>query len=260
MNLLGFIQTLGAAFDSQVQALVAWTTAGFSSLFGDISAVNSLLGSLGSTVGSIFSTLWTWLDSLAQWIHDHIIVKLQDLINKIHDFLKRIFGPLLAHIRAIIDAYRRLWLIYVKPLFDFLQRLRQALVLFRVLGFKWAKALDARIVALENALTSAFLATLKNLNMLANWLNFIIDPFGLFQPGVWFGSIAKSIGAIIGMVYGKMNDPTFVDKPLSYSTPDGFYQAQTMAARVHERAIAGLLPEDTATVNSLRASAAQLGY
>jgi hypothetical protein len=257
---LSIISWASDAIDGQMAALVAWVTAGFGTLYADIAGVNSFLGGLGSAVASIFSTLWTWLDNLYVWIQTHIIQKLADLIQRIHDFLERIFGPLLKHLRELIAWYRGLWNTYVKPIYDFLQRLRRVLVLFRLLGFKWAQKLDARIVALETALTNSFLGVLANLNRIADWLNYILDPLGMFQPNVLLGSIAQSVGAIIGIVYGKMNDPGFVSGPSGVTLPANYYDSAVFTQRIQTRLQIGLLPEDTAMLQEIQADLAGMGY
>jgi hypothetical protein len=260
MNFVSIVSWASNAIDGQITALVVWVTAGFNTMFGDISATNALLGGLGDAVHSVFSTLWSWLTNLWQWFHDHIIQKLQDLIDKIKDKLKKIFGPLLCHLRQQIDAYKKLWNQYVKPIIDFLQRVRMALLIFRLLGFKWAKKLDQRIVALETAITQSFLGVLANLNRLADWLNYIIDPFGLIQPSVWLGSIAQSVGAIVAIIGGRMSAAGPTPKGGYYATPAGYYTAATLDARVEARAAGGLLPEDNAVLASVAAKARELGY
>jgi phage-related protein len=260
MNFLALVSWASNAIDGQIAALVVWVTAGFNTMFGDISATNALLGGLGDAVHSVFSTLWTWITNLWQWFHDHIIQKLQDLIDKIKDKLKKIFGPLLCHLRQQIDAYKKLWNQYVKPIIDFLQRVRMAILIFRLLGFKWAKKLDQRIVALENAITNSFLGVLANLNRLADWLNYIIDPFGIFQPSIWFGSISQSVGAIVNLVLGRMIDPLAVTGKTSYVIPAGYLTQSAINARMAARRATGLLPEDQAIDDSLKAAARTLGY
>jgi hypothetical protein len=260
MDFLGLLGFLGDAVDAQLQAVILWSTAQYAVLFGDISNVALALDETQTQQQGLWSTLWSWLTGLWDWLQRTIIQRLQNLLQRIHDALKRILGPLLDYIRRMRDLYRQLWLQYVKPIYDFLQRVRRVLVLFRLLGFKWAKRLDARIVALETAITNAFLATYKNLNLLANWINYIIDPFGVFQPSVWLRSIAQSIGAIINIGLGQMTDPGFTTNPLQYSTPAGWYQADTLTARIKQRALTGNLPEDDAMVASLHAEAAAMGY
>src|SRR5215471_3098732 len=260
MGMFALVSWASDAIDGQIAALVAWVTAGFGVLTADITATNSLLGGLGDAVHSVFSGLWTWLTNLWQWLNDHLIQKLKDLIDKIKDKLTKIFGPLLCHLKIEIDAYKKLWNTYVKPIFDFLQRVRRVLVIFRLLGFKWAKKLDQRIVALENAITQSFLGVLANLNRLADWINFIIDPFGLIQPNVWLGSIAQSVGAMIGIVFGQMSSTSFQSTAFDYNVPDGYLNASPMQARITQRYAVGDLPDDTAMLNSLKAAAAQMGY
>jgi hypothetical protein len=260
MDFLGVLGFMSDAVDAQIQSVIVWATAQFSVMYGDVQNVSLALDETQKQQAGLWSSLWTWLTGLWDWLNRTIIQRLKDLIQRIHDKLKEIFGPLLDYLKRLRDRYRELWLQYVKPIYDFLQRLRRVLVLFRLLGFKWAQRLDARIVALETALTNSFLAVWSNLNMLANWINYILDPFGLFQPSVWLRSIQASIGAIIGLGTQKMTDPGFTTNPLQYSTAEGYYQRDTMTARIHARNLTGTLPEDDACMASLRATAASLGY
>lgn len=260
MDFLGIISWAAAAIGGQVSALISWVTSGFGVLFGDISSTDSFLGSFGAAVWGVFGSLWGWLSQLWQWFNTHILQQLKSLIKSIHDWLQKILGPYLKKLQAIIKWEEQNWNTYIKPIFNLLQRLRSALVIFRLLGFKWAQALDARITQIESTLASAFFGVLQNLNMLANWINFIIDPFGLFQPNIWLSSIAQSVGAIVGAVFGTMNDSGFTAPPGQYTTPQGYYQNQTMTTRFQQRAQIGLLPEDQSVVTSLRASASALGY
>lgn len=260
MDLLGIFGWVSSAIGSQIGALVGWITSSFDVLFGNIAAVDSFAGGLGSAVANLFGRLWTWLNDLWTWIHDKIVVRLMELLSRLHAILEKILGPILKHIRAAIALYKWYWLHYIKPLFDFLQRVRRALVIFRLLGFQWAKDLDAKIAKLESDITRSFLGVLVNLNTLSNWINYILDPFGLIAPNVWLASIKQSIGAILGLGYDKMHDAGFTSSPMQYSTPADFYTASNMTNRVAARASGGTLPEDDACVGSLRASAAALGY
>jgi hypothetical protein len=260
MDLLGIFGWVGTAIASQVTAVVSWVASSFGVLYGDIAQVDSFAGGLGTAIAAIFGNLRTWLFDLWNWIHDNIIVKLRDLFNRLHDLLEKILGPILKHVRAAIAMYRWYWLHYIKPLFDFLQRVRRALVIFRLLGFQWAKDLDAKIAQLESAITRSFLGVLANLNTIANWINYILDPFGLIQPNVWLSSIKQSIGAMLGLGYGTMHDPGFASSPMQYSTPADFWTASNMSNRFKSRSAGGTLPEDDACVASLRASATSLGY
>jgi hypothetical protein len=81
------------------------------------------------------------------------------------------------------------------------------LVLFRLLGFKWAKQLDQYLVNLENKINAGFLGAWKNLNILASWINWITDPLGLWSSNVWFGALGQSITGIWAMIWGTQNQP-----------------------------------------------------
>ena len=260
MDPLSLLSWVGAAIDSQLSAVVTWATAGFNALLSNIFGLQGVLDGFIDWVKNALGSIVTWLGSLWAWLRDHVIDRLRDLFARIKDKLAKIFGPL----KRMIDQYRRmlqqLWQIYVKPIYDFIQRLRRVLVIFRLLGFKWAKRLDARLVKIETAISDAFLAVWANLNQLSNWINYILDPFGLIQPNVWLKSIQQSVGAIIGIVTGRMTDPGFSGPAGHYSTPAGYYDAGAVKARVAARARVGVLPEDQDAIASLRASAASMGY
>lgn len=260
MDFLGLIGSVAGAIDSQVNAVVVWITGQLEILFGDISAVNGLFGNLTDYLRKTLSSLWTWLNQLWRWLQDTILVKIRDLIEKMHDKLAKIFKPLTDLITQYEQMLRDLWQRYVKPLYDFIQRLRRVLVVFRLLGFKWAKELDAYLVSLETKLTKAFMAVYGNLNILADWINYIVDPFGVFQPSVLLGSISQAVGAIIGMVYGKMNDPGFTAPAGSYSTPAGYWTANAIKNRTAARSDGQPVPEDTSIRLSLLSTARALGY
>lgn len=260
MDILGLLGWAASAISGQVAAIVTWVTGGFGVLFGDIALTDSFLEGAISAIWGVFSGLWGWLNQIYQWINSHIIQQLRDLIKNIHDRLAKIFGPLLAQIRKMIALYRQLWLQYMKPIFDLMQRIRKFLVLFRLLGFKWAIKLDAKITQMETALELAFFGVLQNLNTLANWINYIIDPFGIFQPFPLLGGVAQAIGAIIGLGVKTMQGPGATARPGQYTTAAGYYDATATHTRTETRLTAGVLPEDDAVVTSLRASAAAMGY
>lgn len=260
MDLLGLLGWTASAVTGQVAALVKWVVGGFGVLYGNDAMLSGFMGGALKAIWGVFTGLWKWLDSIYKWINSHIIQQLRDLINRIHDRLQKIFGPLLAQLRKEIALYRQLWLQYVKPIYDFLQRIRRVLVVFRLLGFKWAIALDNRIQGIENQLTAAFMGVLQNLNTLADWVNFIIDPFGLFQPFPLLGSVLRSGKEILTALSAAVNDPLFVAGKDHYSTPDDYYSAAAFNARMQARAGGALLPDDQQILDSINLAQTELGY
>jgi hypothetical protein len=260
VNPLDLLSWVTGAIDTSLSSVVNWATAAFGTLGNNIFGLKGVLDGLIDWLGKTLGSLWTWLNQLLTWLNDNILTKLVDYLRKLQDKLKKILKP----ITDMIDRYRRMlaemWRLYVKPLYDFIQRLRRVLVLFRLLGFKWAKQLDARLVKMETAISDAFFAVWVNLNQLSNWINYILDPFGLFQPNVWLRSIQASIGAIIGIASDKMNDPGFTLSGPSSTVPDNYYDHDVLAQRCMARLKLGALQEDDDVILELRQSAADMGY
>jgi hypothetical protein len=256
-SLFGFI---GDAIDSQVSALADFTVSGFSSLLGDMTGVWSVLTSfigwaikaVGSIVGFL-RDVWDWLKN---HILSKIISKIQDIIARIRQWL----APLIRWIQLERAMLLQTWNQYVKPILNFIQHLRQALVLFRLLGFKWAKQLDQYLVNLENKINAGFLGAWKNLNILASWINWITDPLGLWSSNVWFGALGQSLSAIWAMVWGAPQVGLAGPGLATFDTPASYYDAATVNARVATRLAIGSLPEDSVLVSALRADAANDGY
>lgn len=244
MNLSGLLSFIGGAITGSTGALISWAAAGFSTLFGNDTIIAGVLTDFIKWTTKAVGAIVGFIGALWNWLRDSILKKIIDTIRKIHDYLKNLFKPLTDMINRYRLMLRQLFQQYVKPILDFLQRVRKVLLIFRLLGFKWAKALDARIVKFENEISAAFLGTWRNLNILSDWINFIVDPFGLIQPAVWLGSIAQSIGAIIASVqHAQLSAPpayTAADQ----AADDTYYSMAARNTRDHLRATTGPLPDD----------------
>src|SRR5437667_4322924 len=177
MNLFGILGFLGDAIGSQITAVVDWAAGGFLTLFGDITAVAGVLGSFIDWVKGALRAVIGFLGGLWTWLRDSILTKIISWIRRAYEWLHNLMQPLLRWIQMERALLYQLWNTYVKPIMDFIQRLRRALLIFRLLGFKWAKELDAYLVKLENKINRAFLGAFQNLNILADWINYILDPF-----------------------------------------------------------------------------------
>jgi hypothetical protein len=253
MGILGFLSVIGGAVSAQTTAIVAWTTQGFNTLFGNLSSISGVLGNLAKWATAALGSIASFIGALWQWLRDSILKKIINVIKSVHDWLKRIFKPLMDWIDRYRKLLRQLQNTYVKPILDFLQRIRRGLYIFRLMGFKWAKKLDDRIVKIETDIERAFLGTWANLNRLADWVNWIVNPFGVFNPSVWFGSIKTSIGGIIAMIqYAQLPKiSAYTDSELRQL--DAYFSSAASFERFRARASGGPLPDDLAEQQERRA-------
>jgi hypothetical protein len=261
MDFSSLFSFIGDAIDSQVSALADFTVQGFGSVLGDITSLFGLQSGFIDWAKTAIHSIITWLSHVWDWLRNHIlskiISKIQDIISRLRKWLK----PLIDWIKLERALLLQNWNQYIKPLLNFIQHLRQALVLFRLLGFKWAKSLDQYLVNLENKINAGFLGAWKNLNILASWINWITDPLGLWSSNVWFGALGQSLSAIWAMVWGAPQSGLGAQQLAADQQLTQNYFITQQRVQIGERAgLAGPLPADISNANSVMAQLQALGY
>jgi hypothetical protein len=106
--------------------------------------------------------LWHWVDNAEQWLKDT-------------------FGPTLDWLQRQAQKLRTFWHDYVQPWLDIIDVTRRALRVLAALGVDWAKTLDAKLGAIEDAIASRYLQIVGYLNDVINIVNRIMTADGLFQ-------------------------------------------------------------------------------
>jgi hypothetical protein len=169
--------------------------AALSFLFNLIVAVaNYVIGGINFTFG-FFDTLaqdirkwrfWLWdtLTKIGQW---KIIKAIRDALAALRKHVQDLIAWLIK-IRKWYDQYFNQ---FVKPILNAIRHLRQTLQIFRLLGFKWAARLDARLATIENRIVAAYELLRVNLNKAVSWLQLISDPFGLLRRNPVLGAIIR---------------------------------------------------------------------
>lgn len=107
-----------------------------------------------------------WIDALIQLMH-----KLRDLFNKY------VLEPMLRTIALI-------------------QKIRQFLVIFRLLGFKWAIKLDNLLLSAEQRLVTNVLTLQAYINLALSVLNLIVDPLLILKQNFLLASMLAFLGAV----------------------------------------------------------------
>jgi hypothetical protein len=106
--------------------------------------------------------LWRWVDNAEQWLKDT-------------------FGPTLDWLQNLARKLRDFYRDYVQPWLDIIDVTRRALRVLGALGIEWAKQLDAKLGAIEDAIASRFLQIVGYLNDVINVVNRVVTADGLFQ-------------------------------------------------------------------------------
>lgn len=169
--------------------------AAISFLFNLLVAVaNYIIGGVNFTFG-FFDTLAQDVKKWGKWIWEQItkisLIKLlkglRDALAALKRFVDRIVGWLLK-IRKWYDQYFNQ---FVKPILNAIRHLRQVLQIFRLLGFKWAARLDARLAQIENRIVSAYVLLRTHLNQVVSWAELIADPTGILRRNPLYAGILR---------------------------------------------------------------------
>jgi hypothetical protein len=200
----GMVQdAMGALYDVDV-AVWNWASGLFSDLW-------DALGAVWNWIDNILQTLWQWIQDAIHWLFHTLLPTLIRWINDIRAALTKFLHPLIQWLQWEKAWLNQVWNNVLKPIMNFIQALRQFLVVFRLMGLKWAAYLDQYLAGLEARIASAFIQAQQEINMIQNWLNFIIGTNGLFNlplmllsqlqtlPQLW-AALANIPSAAIGAV------------------------------------------------------------
>ena len=172
------------------------------------------LGGFDNWIGGVLGTLRGWANAALQWLKslwdflwNHILKALLNALLRLQARLAKLLAPILKWIQRIRDWEIQNWNLYVKPILNFIQRLRSALLIFRLFHFKWAAALDTRLAGIESQLTQLWLNVYADLNRVLSYFDYILDPTGYFRAGVYLATAIKSIGGLWSIVMGAPSQP-----------------------------------------------------
>jgi len=247
------------AIGTVASAIATFLNSTLAVLWDAIQSIISTLTSFIAWVWNAISQILSWLGSWWSWLKTNII---DPIISHLKNWLawwKALLTPLVQWIHQVYEMEMWYYNNILKPALQFIQTLRQFLVVFRLLGFKWAAALDEYLEEAEEKIETAFLAVLQNLNLLSEWINFIVDPFGLFQPNIFVGSILRSVGAIVGAIWETQNVPLGASTLAQAQATNNQFTNSYVEQSSYLNLTQGPQPDDDADVEAVDLQYAQLG-
>lgn len=132
-----------------------------------------------------------------KWIWDNIIkvalTKLVSIFLKVRQWLQDTFQPLIDFLKKLRAWFDRLFNLYVRPILNLIRHLRQFLTIFRLLGFKWAKRLDADLAAIEQKIVQVYTFIRAQINTVISYLDLIVDPLGILRRNPLFAALISSV-------------------------------------------------------------------
>jgi hypothetical protein len=192
--LLGELAAVIANIITFLNALVAAIVNALNFLFsGELAVFNFAV----DTLTKIWNGLKNLMDQVFKvWVLG-ALKHLLSLIQKLQAWARKL-KVWLDRLRQIqkqqMQAFRRI--------INLIQRVRQVLVVFKLLGFKWAKELDNWLVNIEGKLIRHELEIIGKTNEIIGWLNLILDPVhGLTHLPVFLAA-TKSLNGILTILTG----------------------------------------------------------
>ena len=192
-----------------------------------VNVANYIIAGVNFTFG-FFDTLAQDIKKGFKWLWDTItkisLVKLlkglKDALAALKRFVDRIVGWLLK-IRKWYDTYFNQ---FVRPILNAIRHLRQTLQIFRLLGFKWAARLDARLATIEGRIVSLYELLRTNLNQAVSWLQLISDPFGILRRNPVLAAVLRDAPEMKNAIDRSTNHTTTQAEIDSANQDNGWFQ------------------------------------
>jgi hypothetical protein len=197
-----------------------------------VSVANFLLGidefifgftdTIFKDIKKIWKTIWDGLSKIT-------LAKIIDAIGKIRKTIATIIGKILCYFQAVRDILDYIFNKFVVPYLNMIRHLRQTLQIFRLLGFKWAARLDARLALIENRIVQAYELLRINLNRVISWAQLITDPFGILRRNPALAAVLRTAPEIKNAIDRATNHARTQKEQDSANHDNGWYQKSAAA-------------------------------
>lgn len=182
---LGFLIAIGTAIWQGLQVAAKVTLAALSwsvkALWLFATTTFNGLKALGVLVAKGVTEVWQFFEATYEHVIKPAWVKFWRLFDKARAWLESTFGPVLEFLRDVRDHIIAFWKTYVRPWLDLIDVARRMLRVLGSLGLGWARALDAKLGEIADAIEAPFRALLAKINEVINVVNRIADVNGLLQ-------------------------------------------------------------------------------
>lgn len=128
-------------------------------------------------------------------IHGRFVHLYEDYL-KLKAKLAEIFAPVLRILKRIRAIYNQFVLAPLLRMIHLIQQIRQFLVIFRILGFKWAAKLDALLARQEQRLIHNVLVIQAWINLAISIIDLMVDPSLIMRKNFLLASLLSYLGAI----------------------------------------------------------------
>lgn len=232
-----------------------------------VNGVIAIIGALQAALSSIIGGLVSTFQKLAQWIiagWDFLtkswLPKLIAVIRSIRDKVNRFLAPLLKEIQIMRQNEQIVFNLYVKPLLNFISRLRQILLVFRLFHLKFAAQLDQDLATIEGKISQVVIDVRAQLNQLTDYINIILDPLGNLSYGLYIQRALSSIGALFNALHAAQNLPIGAKDQAAQSVDAHSLDSKQVQADTMATANGGLQPAWKQNLSDIYGELGTAGY
>jgi hypothetical protein len=218
--------------------------------------IGGVLDILRSTLNAVLGVLKRIWDLL--WNHFLKLI-IQAAIN-LQKRIKAFLTPIINVIKAIRAYEMQMFNLYVRPIINFIQRLRAALLIFRVLGFKWAATLDNRLAAMESQLTKLWLNVLADFNRVLSYFDLLMDPQGYFRAGTYLATAIRSIGSLFNALQDIQAVPVSAGTAQAQAHSAQMFDLKSVSNNVITTVSGDVVPDYNASYEAVWANLQSMGY
>ena len=247
----------GTFFGDVLAFIEGEIVAALSFLFNLVVAVANFLLAVDEFIFGFVGEVFRSIKNIWKTIWDNIVkitlVKILSALSKLRKIIATIVGRILCYFQAVRDILDFIFKRFIQPYLIMIQHVRQVLQLFRLLGFKWAKRLDARLAKIENDIVGVWELIRTHVNQVISLVQLVVDPFGILRRNPLLAAVLRDAPEIKNAI------DRATDVPLSDKDDAAAQRARTQFSKAaysedyHNYFSKGLLPPDIA------ASQAQTG-
>lgn len=187
----GFDGIIGGITDAILQAVLAALAFIWNVLVAVANYIWSVLQFIWQFILRAFNFVKNGLKWLWENVVKQVITKLLQAYTKLRTILAPIFNHLLLWLQKARYYLDLIFNRFVKPYLVMIQKVRQVLGIFRLLGFKWAQRLDARLGALEAKIIGVFQTLRVPLNQAISFLQLLADPLGILRRNPLIAAVLR---------------------------------------------------------------------
>jgi len=132
--------------------------------------------------------------TLATLVRDGVrafVTRVWTQLQRLQQFLKDKFGPVLQFIRRIKDEINAFYNKYIRPIIDTIEFIRRLNSLLQVFHIDLLKKLDSVLQKVEQRIEEPFLWVQQKISWLENWIDRIVTVDGLFKKAALLSSMVK---------------------------------------------------------------------